>query len=194
MRELSVAEQQYEADLTTVDRAKPVSKSVTNLSWSEPRSPRDAGRTSPAWGETMDGEETKQLVLRLYDALNDGDAAAIGDLVTADYVEHDPLPGQGTGREGFIDRFSMIVNGLAPQFTVHDMVAEDDKVVVRWTNAGTHVGEFAGIPATGHAFDIGGIDIYRLEGGRLCEHWHQIDEVSMLGQLGLLPQPSATDG
>lgn len=138
----------------------------------------------------MDTDANKQLVLKLYAALNDGDVAAVSELVTPDYVENDPLPGQGCGRQGVIDRFSVIVNGLAPRFTVHDVVAERDKVVVRWTNAGTHVGEFAGIPATGQAFTIGGIDIYRVAGGRLCEHWHQIDQLSMLGQLGLLPAAS----
>jgi steroid delta-isomerase-like uncharacterized protein len=138
----------------------------------------------------MSTDVNKQLVLRLYEAANAGRVAAIGDLVTDDYHENDPLPGQGAGREGVIDRFSMIVDGLAPHFTVHDVVAEGDTVVVRWTNAGTHVGEFAGIPATGRAFTIGGIDIYRVAGGRLSEHWHQIDQLSMLGQLGLLPAPS----
>src|SRR5207237_118167 len=140
----------------------------------------------------MSTEENKRLAQKLYDALNDGDVAAIGDLVTPDYVENDPLPGQGTGRDGVIDRFSMIVNSLAPMFTVHDVIAEGDKVVVRWTNAGTHVGEFAGMPATGQTFTIGGIDIYRITDGRLSEHWHQLDQLSMLGQLGLLPAPSAT--
>lgn len=138
----------------------------------------------------MSTDSNKQLVARLYDALNAGDVAAVGDLVTHDYIENDPLPGQGEGREGVVDRFTMIVTSLAPHFTVHDVIAENDKVVVRWTNAGTHVGEFAGIPATGRAFTIGGIDIYRVSEGRLCEHWHQLDQLSMLGQLGLLPQPS----
>jgi steroid delta-isomerase-like uncharacterized protein len=140
----------------------------------------------------MSTEENKRLVLSLYDALNDADVAAVGDLVTEDYLENDPLPGQGTGREGAVDRFSMIANSLAPRFTVHDVVAEGDKVVVRWTNAGTHVGAFAGIPATGQTFTIGGIDIYRVTDGRLSEHWHQIDQLSMLGQLGLLPAGSPT--
>jgi predicted ester cyclase len=63
-------------------------------------------------------------------------------------------------------------------------------VVVRWTNPGTHVGEFAGIPPTGRAFSIAGIDIYRVVDGRLSEHWHVVDQLAMLGQLGLLPESS----
>lgn len=135
----------------------------------------------------MSTAQNKQVALRLYELLNAADAAAVGDLVTRDYVEHDPLPGQGAGREGVIDRFSMIVVGLSPRFTVEDVIAEGDKVVVRWTNAGTHTGEFAGMPPTGRPFTIGGIDIYRVRDGLLCEHWHQLDQLSMLGQLGLIP-------
>src|SRR6478672_11438137 len=95
-----------------------------------------------------------QAVRRLYELLNQGDVQAIGPLVSPDYVEHDPLPGQGEGREGALDRFSIIVGALAPHFTIEDVIAEGDKVVVRWTNAGTHVGEFAGIPATARPFEI----------------------------------------
>jgi steroid delta-isomerase-like uncharacterized protein len=140
--------------------------------------------------ETVNTEQSKHLVLKVYDLLNRGDSAGIGELVTPDYVEHDPLPGQGTGREGVVDRFSMIAGALAPRFTVEDVIAEGDKVAVRWTNAGTHVGEFAGIPATGRSFEIGGIDVYRVADGSICEHWHVIDQLSMLGQLGVLPAPA----
>jgi steroid delta-isomerase-like uncharacterized protein len=139
----------------------------------------------------MSTDRNKQVALRLYQLLNAADAAAVGDLVTPDYVEHDPLPGQGDGRDGVVDRFSMIVRGLSPQFTVEDVAAEDDKVVVRWTNTGTHTGEFAGMPPSGQKFTIGGIDIYRVRDGLLCEHWHQLDQLSMLGQLGLIPEPAA---
>jgi steroid delta-isomerase-like uncharacterized protein len=132
----------------------------------------------------------KQTALRLYELLNAGQIVGVGDLVTEDYLEHDPLPGQGSGREGAIDRFSIIVGALAPHFTVEDVITEGDRVVVRWTNAGTHVGEFAGVPATGGTFTISGIDIYRVEGNLLAEHWHVVDQLSMLGQLGLLPEPA----
>lgn len=138
----------------------------------------------------MDTTPNKQAVMKLYDLANDGDAEGIGDLVAEEYVEHDPLPGQGTGRDGVVDRFSMLIGALAPHFTVEDVIAEGDRVVVRWTNAGTHVAEFAGAPATGRSFSIAGIDIYRVEDGLLCEHWHVIDQLSMLGQLGLLPAPA----
>lgn len=136
----------------------------------------------------MSTEANKDTARRLYELLNAAKVDSVGDLVSADYEEHDPLPGQGSGREGAVDRFSMITGALAPHFTVEDVVAEGDRVVVRWTQAGTHVGEFAGIPATGKPFTMSGVDIYRAEDGVLCEHWHVVDQLSMLGQLGILPE------
>jgi steroid delta-isomerase-like uncharacterized protein len=138
----------------------------------------------------MSTESNKKTASRLYALMNDGEVEPIGELVSLDYQEHNPLPGQGAGRDGVLDRFSMIATGLAPRFTVEDVIAEGDRVVVRWTNAGTHVGEFAGIPATGKTFTMGGIDIYRVADGLLCEHWHVVDQLGMLGQLGLLPAPA----
>jgi steroid delta-isomerase-like uncharacterized protein len=140
----------------------------------------------------MDTAGNKDLVGRLYTLINEGRVEQLGDLIAPDYQEHDPLPGQGSGREGAVERFSMITTSLAPHFTVEDLIAERDRVVVRWTNAGTHVGDFAGVPATGRTFTIAGIDIYRVANGQLCEHWHVIDQLGILGQLGLLPQGAAT--
>jgi len=138
----------------------------------------------------MNVETNKQTVRRLYDLLNAGNVEEIQDMVTDGYDEHDPLPGQGAGRDGVLDRYSMLIDALAPQFTIEDVIAEGDRVVVRWMNSGTHVGEFAGIPPTGRAFSIAGVDIYRIAESRLAEHWHVVDQLAMLGQLGVLPQSS----
>ena len=136
--------------------------------------------------------ENKDIVHRFYDeVLNKGQVDLVDELAVSDYVEHDPLPGQGTGISGLKERISAIVTGLEPTFTVEDVVAEGDRVVVRWSNSGTHVETFLGIPATGRSFSIPGIDIYRLEDGRLAEHWHVIDQLGQMVQLGLIPAPGA---
>jgi steroid delta-isomerase-like uncharacterized protein len=139
----------------------------------------------------MDTARNKDLARRLYALINEGRVDQLADLVSPDYTEHDPFPGQGPGREGVLDRFSLITTALAPHFAVEDLIAEGDRIVVRWTNTGTHVDDFAGIPATGRTFTIVGIDIYRVADEQLCEHWHVIDQLGMLAQLGLLPQPAA---
>ena len=136
----------------------------------------------------MSIEDNKVTARRFYDeVLNEGSTAVLEDLAVDDYLEHDPLPGQTTNRQGLDQRVTMLRTALAPHFTLEDIVAEDDRVAVRWTQSGTHVADFLGIPATGRRFTIAGIDIYRLQDGKLAEHWHVVDQLSLLGQLGVLP-------
>ena len=135
-------------------------------------------------------ENTKDVARRYYDAvLNKGDVDLLDELATSEYIEHDPLPGQGTGRQGLKDRVTAIATAFGQTFTIEDVIAERDRVVVRWTGSGKHVGEFMGIPPTGRSFTIAGIDIHRIEDGRIAEHWHVVDQLSLMQQLGLIPGP-----
>ena len=69
---------------------------------------------------------------------------------------------------------------------MHDQVAEDDKVVTRWSATGTHAGDFAGVPATGRLVTVSGIHIHRVRHGRLTEHWEELNLLGVLRQLGVL--------
>ena len=70
--------------------------------------------------------------------------------------------------------------------TVEQQIAEGDRVVTRFTDRGTHSGPLMGIPATGRAVQVGGINIERVVDGRIAEVWHVEDIVGLLGQLGVL--------
>ena len=72
-------------------------------------------------------------------------------------------------------------------FSAEDMIAEGDKVAVRFTMRGTHKGEFMGVPATGKQFEVSGIDIVRFAGGKAVEHWGVTDTMAMMQQLGAVP-------
>lgn len=134
--------------------------------------------------------EIKAKARRLYeDVLNAGKLDVLNEVATAGFIEHDPLPGQTDGLEGLRQRVVMLRDGLAATYAIQDLIAEGDRVVVRWTNEGTHAAEFLGIPATGKRFSIAGIDIFRVEDGKLAEHWHVVDQFALMQQLGLLPQP-----
>jgi predicted ester cyclase len=76
--------------------------------------------------------------------------------------------------------------------TSEDMVAEGDKLAVRWTVQGSHLGELLGIPPTGKPVRFSGISIYRLAAGKIAEQWEQWDRLPLLQQLGVLPTPAAT--
>jgi len=75
--------------------------------------------------------------------------------------------------------------------TVEDVIAEEDRVVVRWTAQGTQQGELLGVPPTGKQVTVTGIDVYRIENGRTAEHWGNFDQLGMLQQLGVIPVPGA---
>jgi steroid delta-isomerase-like uncharacterized protein len=137
----------------------------------------------------MSQENNKAIVRRFYnEVLNQRNAGLLDELAVEDYVEHDPFPGMGDGREQLKARVNGFFHGFNPlHFTIEDVIAEGDKVVVRWKNAGKDVGGFMGIPATGKDFSIAGIDIHLVRDGKLAEHWHVVDLLSHMQQLGLMP-------
>ena len=75
------------------------------------------------------------------------------------------------------------------QFTIEDMVAEGDFVVVRHTTRGTHQGNFRGIPPTGKQVSGTGMFIDRIVNGKAVEQWINGDDLGLLQQLGVVPTP-----
>jgi predicted ester cyclase len=75
------------------------------------------------------------------------------------------------------------------ELIAEDMIAEGDEVAVRATFRGTHLGAFAGIPATEREVEIPVFLIYRIEDGLIAEHWMQADVMGLMQQLGALPTP-----
>jgi predicted ester cyclase len=93
-------------------------------------------------------------------------------VVAADYLDHAALPGQAPGLEGAKTKWAMYLAGIPDlRVTIEELVAEDDKVGVRRSYAGTHQGELLGIAPTGKQVRIGGISIFRLAGGKIAEQW-----------------------
>jgi predicted ester cyclase len=76
--------------------------------------------------------------------------------------------------------------------TVHDIFGEGDRVAVRLSSNATQSGEFMGMPPSGKTYSIEELHLFRLAGGKVAEHWHQIDAMGMLKQLGTLPQGRKT--
>jgi steroid delta-isomerase-like uncharacterized protein len=142
----------------------------------------------------MASDDNKAVVSRYYDeVLNQRKVDVLDEIAAEDYVEYSPLPGMGNGRADLKARVAGFHNAFNPlRFTVEDVIAEDDKVVVRWTNAGKDSGGFMGIPPTGKEFGIAGIDIHVVRDGRLAEHWHVVDLLGQMQQLGLIPAPGGS--
>jgi steroid delta-isomerase-like uncharacterized protein len=139
----------------------------------------------------MSENENKRLIRRYYDeVLNAGKLEVLDEIASVDHVEHNPLPGQAQGIAGLRQRVGFIKAAFDPRFTLQHVIAEGDKVVVMWSNRGTHRAEFFGVPATGRTVDATGIDVHLLRDGRMVEHWDVVDMLGILIQIGALPAPA----
>ena len=116
------------------------------------------------------------------------DVGVLDELMAPDFIDHDPAPGQEQGREGYKQLTAAYFNAFS-DFRVRneDVIAEGDKAVLRWTACGRHTGALMGIAATGKDVKLRGIDIIRVEGGRIVERWGEFDVFGLLQQLGALP-------
>jgi steroid delta-isomerase-like uncharacterized protein len=105
---------------------------------------------------------------------------------TDDVVSHTTMPGAPGGREG-IRRTAQTLHAAFDDmaYEVHDAFGSGDRVVIRCTMSGVHNGEFMGRPATGRPFSTQQIHIFRVEDGRVAEHWATRDDLGMMRQLGL---------
>ncbi|MBS1911708.1 MAG: ester cyclase [Bacteroidetes bacterium] len=137
-------------------------------------------------------EKSKQFVDRVF---NKGDVSAIDELVSPDFVEHDPSPGQEPGIAGFKKMVTQWRAAFPDQnTTIDDIFASGDKVVIRSTMSGTNSGPMMGTPATNKAVKVEGIDIIRIKDGKAVEHWGQMDLGAMMTQLGMMPPPGGGSG
>ncbi len=140
-------------------------------------------------------EENKAVARRYWEAGNRHDTNGMREVLATDYVHHDPnLPVPDADREthlqiiqgGFISAFPDL------RITVYDMVAEGDRVAVRWNFSGTHNGELPGnppLPPTGKQINVNAMAIHRVAGGKLAETWISFDAMAMMQQLGVIPAP-----
>ena len=133
----------------------------------------------------------KALVRRFYREIDDGNLAAMDELVAEDYLDHSPppFPAMGPGREGLKQAFRIFWDATPGRHEIEDQIAEGDKVVTRLTAHGVHQRDLPGIPATGSQITMTATVIHRIENGKIAEKWADKDVLGFLQQLGVLPTP-----
>lgn len=132
----------------------------------------------------MSTDANKDLVRRLVDDLNENRLDLLDEVVATDYRQDNPsVP---PGREGLKALFGRL-RGAFPDLavTIDDMVAEDDAVIAVTTMTGTQRGDLPGIHATERPVNVSSIDVYRIRGDKIVEHFGRFDELGMLEQLGV---------
>jgi steroid delta-isomerase-like uncharacterized protein len=127
---------------------------------------------------------------RAYELINAGDIDGFGELVADDFVEHEESPGLAPTKEGVLQFFRMYRTAFPDlRMDAEEVLVSGDKTVTRARATGTHEGELMGMPATGKRVDVQLIDIMRFNGaGLICEHWGLVDMLSMMQQLGAIPE------
>ena len=138
----------------------------------------------------MSTEENKALVRRYQEAHNTNNLAALSEIVAADLTSHNKIPGTPPGLEGGKAVHQMLVAAFPDLHTdTEELIAEGDKVVQRFMVSGTDKGGFMGAPPTGKHYKVTGMSIFRIANGKIVEHWGVFDQLGVLQQLGMVPQP-----
>lgn len=118
--------------------------------------------------------ENKEVVRRFnIEVIQNGDEAEFSALMAPGFVNHAAPPGGPNGLESMWNTFQNVLRPALSNLTVtiHDQIAEGDKVTTRKTISGLHTGALLGVPATGREVAIAVIDIVRVQNGQYAEHW-----------------------
>jgi predicted ester cyclase len=133
-------------------------------------------------------EENKRVTRRVLDELFEkGKLDAADQLIHPEFINHEAPADNPQGPEGLKETVAWLRGIWGPmRAEIEDEICEGDKVVARVTMHGRHVGEFLGRPATGKEYAVEHIHIWRLEDGKVIEHWSVRDDLGQALQLGLI--------
>ena len=127
------------------------------------------------------------------EVFNQGKLDVAAEIVAEGAVSHDPAsPEEAVGPAGFRQQVEMYRAAFPDlQFTIDDVIAQDDKVVIRWSSRGTHRGELMGLAPTGKEATSSGISIDKIADGKIVESWNHWDTLGLMRQLGAAPPPGS---
>jgi len=134
--------------------------------------------------------ENTRLVQRAFDSMSAGPdqfLAEHNEIYRDDLVAH--FPGMPPVTIEMHRQFGLSTYEAFPDLVrpVEDIVATEDKAVVRWSSEGTHLGPYFGAPPTGQRLATSGITIFRIEDGMVVEEWIQSDMLGLLQKTGVIP-------
>lgn len=137
-------------------------------------------------------EANKATVRRIYDEMiNQENKAVIDETFAEDAVIHDEFTGVSVGRESFRQLIGVFDSAFPHhRVVVEAVIAEGDYVSVLHTHHATHSGPFMHLAPTGKSIVVNGLELYRLVDGHIVEFWRKDDDVSLLMQLGAMPEPA----
>ena len=132
----------------------------------------------------MSAERNKALIRRFLEAHAKGDLDAVEGMLAPDFVDHNLIPGEGPGREGYLRSFAEFHAAFShTRYDIEKQLAEGDEVVTTFAVSSTHDrGEWMGLAPTGKEFKASHILIHRIVGGKIAEEWSQGSGLAELAQ------------
>ena len=132
--------------------------------------------------------KNETVVRRFYEDMNNGRQNELAtELFTADHKMHDPQVPTADGPDGVAAVVATYQAGVNGHWEINDIFSTADKVVVRWTGSGEHVGDINGIAPTGKKISVSAISIHQMRDGKIAETWEVWDTLGFLQQLGVVP-------
>ena len=131
-------------------------------------------------------QDTVSLLRRYMDACGGSDLAALDDILSPDFVGHDPDMPPIRGRDEFKKMILACPFGEM-QTEIADVFGDESRGVIRWHVTGTHVGEVLGVPPTGKTITFDGVEVVHIDNGKITESWWYWDALGLAKQLGALP-------
>jgi steroid delta-isomerase-like uncharacterized protein len=138
----------------------------------------------------MSVEENKAVIRRYIEVgWSTGDMRAVEAAIAPGYLRHQPNMVMPVESEKDLEQLIGMYRAGVPDLDIkiQHIVAEGDWVVTRVICRGTHTGELAGIPATGKSLDFTASDIFQMVDGKVVECWHNVDDLGLLQQIGVIP-------
>jgi predicted ester cyclase len=137
----------------------------------------------------MTASEAARIVRELHDIVwTSGELSAVDRLVAPQYVIHsdpgDPWEGKALDRATYRERVRYSRTGFPDlTFTIHDLIATEHRVCVRWSAEGKHAGDLVGLRATGKRLRFTGQTIYDIVRDQVAGHWQVVDRLGFMQQI-----------
>ena len=143
----------------------------------------------------MSTEENKAIIRRMTEeCYNQGNIESADQFFAETYVHHDPASPHVRDRDGLKQVLRAFLAGCPDlHITIDQLLAEGDMVTKRWTYHATQSGDLAGLPPTGKRIAMNGLELFRLDGGKIVECWLGYDNLNMMQQLGVIPTAEQAD-
>ena len=133
--------------------------------------------------------EAADMIRTFYTAVDAKDRTTYEAMIADGFKDHDrppAAPATATDRQVILNLFSELATGFPDATHAIDLLEPvgGERAMVRWTFEGTHTGPFFGVPASGNAVSINGIDVFTARDGKFVEQWHVEELADLFGQIG----------